>query len=173
MAVVTVKSQAITDQDANPRVAPQAGKGAGFREKSIDGFAAIANGDSIASKYILMRVPSTVYVKELLLSCPATASALADIGLYYASRTEDVGAGVVAGSVVSVAFFSAAQALTGALNGTQIITQTTYTLANRNKPLWEAAGLASDPGGKFDVVATLTAAATGAGSIYLKMNYVE
>lgn len=173
MAVVTVKSQAITDQDASPRVAPQAGKGAGSREKYIDGLAAVANGDSIGSKYLLARVPSNIYVKELMLWCPAITTCAADFGVYYASRQEDIGAGQVAGAVITAAFFAAAQSLAAVLNGTQIITQTTYTLANRQKPLWEALGLTSDPGGKFDIVATLTAAAASAGSIYIKANYTE
>lgn len=173
MAVVTVKSQAITDQDASPRVATQAGKGGGYRDKSIDGFAAVANGDSIGSKFILARVPSNIYLKELMLWTSAITTCAADIGVYKASGAADVGAGQVVGEVISVAFLAAAQSLASVLNGTQVITQTTYLLTNRQKPLWEALGLTSDPGGKFDIVLTLTAAAASAGTVYAKANYVE
>lgn len=175
MAVVTVKSQAITDQDASPRVAPQAGTGGGYRVKEIDSFASVANGDSIASKYILFRVPSTIRVKDLWLENGAITGAIADIGIYYASRQEDVGAGVVAGSVIDADFFASVTSLVAGnavpLNVTN--ESTTYLLSLRDNPLWEALGLTSDPGGKFDIVATLTAASTAAGLIYMKMGYVE
>lgn len=173
MAVVTVKSAAITDQDAIPRVAPQAGRGAGFRDKEIDGFAVVVNGDSIASKYILARIPSNVYVKELMLWTTAITACATDIGIYKASGAADVPPGQVVGEVIDADFFAAAQSLATVLNGAQAMTQTVYTLLNRQKPLWEALGLTSDPGGKFDIVLTLTAAAASNGTVYLKANYVE
>lgn len=174
MAVVTVKSQAITDQDASPRVAPQAGQGAGYRVKEIDAFASVANGDSIGSKYILFRVPSNVRVKDLKLSTTAITTCAGDIGLYKASRVEDVGAGSVAGEVIDADFFASAQSLATALSDANVIDESgVYLTTLRDNPLWEAAGLASDPGGKFDIVITLTAAAASAGTVYAKMGYVE
>ncbi len=175
MAVVTVKSQAITDQDASPRVAPQAGLGAGYRVKEIDAFAAVAATDLSTSKYLLFRVPSTVRVKDLWLECAALGgSCAANIGAYYASRVEDVGAGITPGAVIDADFFASAVSLVSAVTPTNVTNEsTTYLTSLRDNPLWEALGLASDPGGKIDIVATLTADAASGGNIYMKMGYVE
>lgn len=174
MAVVTVKSASITKLDASPREATQAGIGAGYRVKEIDDFVTVTNGDSIGSKYIVSRIPSTVRVKDLWLENAAIATAIADIGVYYASRTEDVGAGVVAGAVIDADFFGTVVSLVAAAGPTNVLNESgTYPPANRGKPIWEALGLTADPGGKFDIVLTLTAAATATGNVYTKLGYVE
>lgn len=175
MAVVTVKSASITDQDASPRVAVQSGKGAGYRAVEIDDFATVAAGDSSTSKYLLFRVPSTIRVKDLWIEWAALGgAAAADFGLYYASRKEDVGAGSVAGAVLDADFFASAVSLVAAGGPTNITNESgVYTTALRDNPLWEAAGLATDPGGKFDIVATLTADAVTGGRIYAKLGFGE
>lgn len=174
MAVVTVKSAPITNLDASPRVANQAGLGAPYRVVENDAFAAVANGDSIGSKYVLIRVPSNARVKDLRLSTTAITTCAGDIGLYYASSANDVGAGQTAGAVIDADFFASAQSLAAALSDSNVIDESgVYLTTLRDNPLWEAAGLTSDPGGKFDIVITLTAAAASAGTVYAKVGYVE
>ena len=48
-----------------------------------------------------------------------------------------------------------------------------FGLADVEKSLWQALGLAADPGKQYDIAVTLTAAAGSAGTIALKMQYVD
>jgi hypothetical protein len=174
MAVVTVKTTSITNQDASPRVAQQAGIGGGARIKRYDDFVTVTNGDSIASKYVMVRIPSTARVKRVFVENVAIAGAIADIGVYYASSVNDISAGQTAGAVISAAFFGSAVALTAAAQGTDVTNESgTYTIDKRNLPIWQALGFTADPGGKFDIVLTLTAAATATGLAALFVDTIE
>lgn len=162
MAVVNVKSTAITNADATPKVLSTPNIARGKLHQSIGG-AAVANGDSIASTYRLARVLSGDRIATLAIYCSAITSAAANIGLY---ETLDNG-GLVANAVAgNAAIFAAAQSLAAALNGVNI-TYSVTTLANAEKRVWELLGLASDPGKSYDLVLTLTAAATAAGTLLM------
>lgn len=172
MAVVTTKSLAVTNSDALPQtLSPQRIDGGRLRERV--GFVEATATDSIGSVYRLMRINSVDRVSRLLLSCDAITTAVGDIGLY------DVSA-VNAGAVVDVDFFASAQALTAALVNTDVTHEADpadagagFGLADIEKPLWQALGLAADPGKQYDVAITLTAAATGAGTVSLKLQYID
>ena len=107
MAVVTLKSTAVTNSDALPQtLSPQRIDGGRLRERV--GVVEASATDSIGSVYRLMRINSVDRVSRLLLSCDAITTAVGDIGLY------DVTA-VNTGAVVDADFFASAQALTSAL----------------------------------------------------------
>ena len=173
MGVVTVKSTTITNLDASPRVSAQAGTGGGYEVKEIDSIVAAAATDSSTSKYIFFRVATEIRVKDLWLESAALGGSCAiDIGVYYADRKEDCATGILPGTVITAAFFSSAVAVASAVTKTDVTNESgTYTTALRSQPLWQALGLASDPGGKFDIVATSTANAASGGNIYLKMGF--
>lgn len=164
MAVVTVKSTAITNADAKPKQFSTPNIARGKLHQSI-GVAAVANGDSIASQYRLCRVLSGDRLGTLALFCTAITGASANIGLY---ETNDNGGGPVVTATVtgtqSAAILAAAQSLATALNGVNI-TYSVTTLANMEKKVWELLGFTTDPGRSFDLVVTLTAAATAAGTV--------
>lgn len=167
MAVVTTKSTAVTNRDAIPRVIND-GRFERASVKNAYGMVAVVSGDSIASKYILAQIPTTAVVKDVKLSISAITTCAGDIGLYNPTAKDGT-----AGTVISAAFFSAANSLASALNKATIMTQTTYTFAKREQPIWQAAGLTSDPGGFLDVVVTLTAAAGSAGNISADVEYTD
>jgi len=167
MAVVTVKSTQITNRDAVPRTInnPAAVSGA------VQQFAATAeaaNGDSIASKYIMGQIPSNAVGEIIKLYCDAITSGAADIGIY---RTTADG-----GAVVDVDFYASAQSIASAITtGTEVQHEADATdagagfgLADLEKPLWQRLGLTADPNVTYDVVVTLTAATTAAGTIGLR-----
>lgn len=172
MAVVTTKSVAVTNADALPQtLSPQRIDGGRLRERL--GFVEATATDSIASVYRLVRINSGDRISRVLLSCDAITTAVGDIGIYDVSS-------VNAGAAVDVDFFASAQALTAALVNQDVTHEadaadagTGFGLADVEKPLWLALGLASDPGKQYDVAVTLTAAATGAGTIGLKLQYVD
>lgn len=166
MAVVTVKASAISLRDGTPPAKPGLSLGARV-EYMQRATVEIANGDSIGSKYLLASIPSSATVSELLKFSDAVTSAAADFGLY---RTTQDGS-----AVVSVAFFGSAVSIaTADTTGTNIAHEsTTYDIANVEKPLWQALGLSTDPGLVYDVVATLTAAATAAGTLTTVLRYTQ
>lgn len=160
MAVVTTKSAAITARDTN---AIANGGLVGAKVLRSIGSVAVANGDSIASKLILVSLPSNVIIHSIQLSCSAITSAAADVGLYRATAD--------GGAVVDVDAFAAAQSIATALNNLQLrglIDANKITIERR---LWEIAGLSADSNTHYDVVATLTAAATAAGTVNLTVEY--
>lgn len=165
MGIVTVKSSVITNRDATPAVISNASV-ANSRLHEAVATVEVANGDSIASKYIMASVPSNARISRVLLSCDAIASTTAaDIGVY--KTTKDGGA------VVDADLFASAQVLTSALVNTDVTHESgVFGIDEVEKPLWEIAGLSADPGIMYDVVVTLTAAAEAAGTVSLKVQYV-
>lgn len=169
MAVVTVKSTIIANRDASPVVLTDPNISGGKFQEGM-GRATVTNGDSIGSKYLLTQVPSNARISSLNLFCDAITGAAANIGVYNPTNKDGS-----AGSVVSVSLFAAAQSIATAIqNGSNVINQsTTNSLANQEKPLWQAAGLSADPGGMLDIVATLTAAATATGDLSIRAGYLS
>lgn len=161
MAVVTVKSTAIANLDSSPAVQNQPNLQRGTVRASI-GYAPVANGDSIGSQYRLARIRSGDRLHGLTLFCTAITSAAANVGLY----------AVNGGAVVNAAIFAAAQSIASALpTGTNLLFSVT-TLDLVEKRVWELLGLSSDPKVEYDVVLTLTAAATAAGKVALHVSTV-
>lgn len=161
MAVELVKSAGITAQDLNNSVDSKIQQG-GVR--STVGIGAVTNTASIASIVRLVRIQSNARITLASLFCTAITSAAGDVGLY---RTADDG-----GAVVDADFFIAAQTLAAASPGLNVIGGNLLSPANREKRLWEALGLAADPGIYYDVAVTLTAAATAAGTMGLELQWV-
>lgn len=160
MAVVALKSTAVTNSDAHTSNTSYIANG---HNRNSVGMIAVANGDSIASTYRLVRIPSGARMSAVRLACTAITSAAGDIGLY---QTADNG-----GAVVDADFFVAAQSIASALTATDVIGGNVLTPANREKRVWEAIGLTADPQRDYDIAVTLTAAATAAGSMALTVDY--
>lgn len=170
MAVVTVKSTQITNRDATPKVITNSALTQAM-VRMFSATAEAANGDSIGSKYIMGQIPSNAVGEIVKLYCDAITSGAADIGIY--RNTADGGA------VVDVDFYASAQSIAAAIaTGTEVQHEADaadagagYGLADLEKPLWQRLGLTSDPNVLYDVVLTLTAATTAAGTIALRVQW--
>lgn len=164
MAVVTLKSSAITSRDtpelANANIMD--GKMRGFVGKC-----ALSNGDSANSILIFASVPSNARIHELKLSAPDIGTTTTmDLGLY---RTTADG-----GAVVDVDFFGSAISLKdGAINASDVTHEAAgaFALDDSEKMIWEALGLSADPGIMYDIAGTLVGAADAAGDVVLKGQY--
>lgn len=183
MSVDHVKSIAITSLDTPfatvpaPAFISTAGEGSVGVLKMIDGYVTAVASSSINATYQLVRVPSNVKVKAIVLESEAQGQGSFDIGVYYAtdgSNALSVTGGLLAAAAISQAFFASAVDLTSAYGPTNVTNESgTNVIAKRFQPLWQAIGLTTDPGGNFDIVATVTTAVTtGTGKIYLKLDYV-
>lgn len=164
MAVVTVKSSLITARDSGGKSTLSTGPRRLYDQADT---VELTNGDSIGSKFILGSVPSSASMRELTVLCDAITAAAADVGLY---RTTQDG-----GAVVDADLFGSAVSLATAITtGTNILHESgVLDIANLAKPLWQVLGLSSDPQLMYDVVATLTAAATATGTLTARITYAQ
>lgn len=173
MAVELPKATAIANADASNPATLINNKLYGARIKEGVGTVEVTSSASIASILRLARVHSSWRISSVLLSSDAITSAAGDVGLY------DVAAKGVEGAVVDVDFFASAVSLASAQQNTDVTHEALGTgnqngeIANVEKPIWQVLGLASDPGKFYDVAVTLTAAATAAGTVSAKVQYVD
>lgn len=164
MAVVTVKSQAITNRDASPAVINDAAHSGG----GLRGFiaaAAITSGDSIGSKYILGSVPSNAVIHSVQVVSPDIGTTTtADVGLYQTTAN--------GGAAADVDLFDDALSLKdGALSNAEVAFSNVITPANSYKKIYEHLGLSADSNRMYDVVLTLDGAADGTGTVIVKVVY--
>lgn len=171
MAVVALKSTAVTNATTTPRVQNPVGVENG-QVVRVQGFAVIANGDSVGSTYRIGKIRSADYVDQIRVYAPDIGTTTAgDLGLY------DLLTASNGGSVVDVDFFASALSLNaGALNGSDITFEAAAAgglITNGEKRVWEALGLTSDPGKEYDVTLTLTGAADAAGTALFRIYVVR
>lgn len=171
---MTTKSTSVTNLDAIPVTRPTAGEGAPGRYKHVGDYATAPINTGAGGIVQFVRIPSTAKVKEVFLESAAQTQGTYDIGLYYSSSTVDGTAAANQGVVLDADFFASAVSCASAVpKATQVNESGTYTVAKRNQPIWQAAGLTSDPGGFFDVCATSTNTVTVGGLMSVEIGYVE
>lgn len=176
MAVENLKSVSITNLDASPVVMNTAGKGSPGRINHVGDFATVSAAASVLSTYQLARIPSNAKVKSVIFESEAQGAGKFQLGLYYSDSTNDGTPAANRGAVLSVSFFANDIDCAAAVNRAGFTNSGgSYTLDKRNKAVWDAAGLSVDPGGFFDLVATVhtTAVTTGTGKIGGEVEYIE
>lgn len=149
MGVVTKQGQGYANSIANAAVDGLFAEGI---VKNVYSQVAVANGDSIGSTHFFARVPSD---GRLLPNSILRDSNIASLTSYSVGINQPNGGAVISATCL--------------LNAADIHTagdsQLGPATGSWNKRFWEIAGLASDPGGYLDIVGTMNAAATGAGTI--------
>ena len=175
MAVKHQQSTQITNAQAVPVVPNNTGNGAGGKLVEITGSVVLVASQDAASTVRLVRVPTNAKVKRVVLTSQAQTQGTFDIGVYYPVDGPTGKPDLLANTIIA-AFFASAIDLTSAYAPTDVTNESgTYTIDLWNQPLWKALGLASDPGGVFDIVATCVSAAvtTATGIMGLSVAYVE
>jgi hypothetical protein len=158
--VVAAKSAPLTNADASLSRLNSASVDRA-RMLTARGVVSVANPQSIGSTFRMFRVRSGDMIHAILLDCTAITGAAADIGIY---RTTMQG-----GAAVDADFFGSAVSLATAVANLDVTRESgVLTVANMERPLWQALGLAADPSLEYDVTLTLTAGATAAGNICLR-----
>ena len=156
MAVVNTTTTAIASADAASSKFAKSGEPEVVKVGTVE----VASGDSIGSTLRLIRVPSNMRITALELSSDAITSAAADIGVYDISANGS--------AVVDVDQFGSAVSLATAQDKTNVLHEAVPAdISKMGQPLWQRLGLSADPGKAYDLVATLTAAATAAGTVTL------
>lgn len=167
MVTETLKSTSITNLDATPVIRPTGAEGAPGYLRHINDFLTPTSGKTAGSIYRFVRIPSYARVKAVIVAGAAQTVGKYDFGLYHSDSTVDgtpvsKNNGTILNSD-SLSYFASDYSFASAVNDANITNLRLHTPAQRNKPIWQAAGLSSDPGGYFDVAATLkTDLSTGA-----------
>jgi len=165
VAIVNVLSAEITALDASQTVSTLVRRGVLLEDATA---VVVTNGDSIASTYRLHRLPSNARLAQLLIVNGTISSAAADFGIYYS--TAGGSAVIDADAIASAVAISSPNA--AFLDITHEAAAGGALIASLRAPLWQWAGLASDPGGNLDIVMTLTAAATATAGLSSLCRYV-
>ena len=181
MTADALKSASITALDTlsvsgTPILENTSGAGAAANMKDILDFVTPTTGGlvSTSSKYKMVRLPTSAKLKTLTLKVDgaldsSTGLAL-DVGAYYSDSTVDGTPAASQGTSISVNCFAAALTSFRSSAVADVNALTAFALAKRNKRLWDALGLTSDPGGFIDIVVAVQAAATTAVSSVLGLS---
>lgn len=165
---LTLKSTAITNREAVPPVLNTAGAGAaGILREVMSSLQTVTASLTTTSIIRMVEVPSNAVISQVMLYNAAQASGAVDVGVYRVNKD--------GGAVVNSTLFATAVDISAAIDGTDITNESTSnTIAKRTQPLWQAAGLATDPGGTLDIALTVaTSVTTGTGAIALKVRYID
>lgn len=179
MTTEALKSTPITNLDSVPVVANTTGEGAPGNLRSVSGYVTVSASMAAGSTYRLVRLPSTAKVKQVLFESEAQGAGKFNLSVYYSDATLDgtqpVNQGLIVPTTGDQFFASDIDCASAVALGDKTNESGNYTLALRNKPLWSALGLTSDPGGFLDVVAVVhtTDVTTGTGKLGVTVNYVE
>ena len=123
----------------------------------------VGAADTTGSTYRLCRVRSSSRISSMSIVNAAMAGTTAvSVGLYQPGN---------GGPVVSVALFGSAISLAAA--STAVGTPVALPLAQFGQRVWEALGLAADPGVEYDIVITTTAQTGVAGTLGLKLTWCD
>lgn len=165
---LTLKSTAITNREASPSVANNPGDGGpGFVRSVVGYLASVTESLSITSIIRMVEVPSNARVSRIRFKSGAQAAGKFDLGVYRNNKD--------GGAVVDVDLFGSAIDCASAVDTAEAeVESTNYTDAKHVQPLWQAAGMSSDPGGTLDIAATVvtTDVTTGTGSLLVDAEYV-
>lgn len=173
----TIKSTYIANRDATPTV-PTSAAIAGGLVREAEGFVTTSAAAASGSYYPMVSVPSNARVSSVVAQSAAQGtSCAADIGVYVPTQTNAallaLNSGYTGGAAISAAFFASALAIATATASTEVINESgTNTIAKQEKELWDALGLASDPGCDLDIGYKLTADTVAGGQLGLKVKYV-
>lgn len=143
------------------------GINAAAETRTILSLVSIANGDSIASKYMIGEVPADAIIdpQSVLTTTAITSASDCDVGLAYPNG----GAMIVADCIVNgQTLASAATVSLAAATGSGVAVP-----ANMKKPAWELAGLTANPGGNLALWLTINAAAAAAGTVWFNLDYAK
>lgn len=178
MTVEALKSTSVTNLDATPVVANATGRGAEGYIKSLADYFVPSAAASTTSTYRTLRVPTNCKMQDLLFESEAQGAGKFNVSVYYSDDQRDGTSQANSGVIVPTTgdqFFASDIDCASAVVKASIINESGNNSAiNRGKALWDALGLATDPGGMFDIVAVVhtTSITTGLGKVGLEARFV-
>lgn len=168
MAVdLTLKSPQITNREAAPPVLNNPGLGSGAVVKVAFGhLASVPAALSITSIIRLCEVPSNAVVHRVEFQAAAQGAGAFDIGVYRNNKD--------GGAAVDADLFATAINVASTIVIFNVTNESTgNTIAKQAQPIWQAAGMSSDPKTTLDLALTVatTAVTTGTGAVAARIWY--
>lgn len=121
--------------------------------------------DSNTSTYRLARLPSNAILKEVVYENSAlTGGSSYSLGFYDVPEVNN-------GAVISASALASAVSLVSASSGFGSNGMSNVSIDNKEKQIWELAGLTSDPKKLIDIAFVANTASTVAGTISLSIAY--
>jgi hypothetical protein len=178
MSVVTLKSNAITNRDATPKLLTDA-LISGASTNQAYGYVFTGASDSAASNYKLCQVPSEARLSSLdFVNWALGSGCVLDVAAWYPTTLQSGGgaflAQSLAGTLISSSTFTTNIVGNTANTTFSQLMITTGTQASPNyweQPLWALLGLAADPECPIDVGFSVRLAVASAGYIAMKASY--
>jgi hypothetical protein len=180
MAVFTEKSTLISNRDATPKVFTDNLVSGGDMKESEGYITTGSAADSVGSIYRLCTVPSRARVSQVLMSCTALgAGGAIEVGVYWPDYSPfPIGPFGVhplpgdPGTAIDANLFASALSVAAAQSMVDITDQSgNNTIQLQEMSLWQAAGLAADPGIDLDICAQVTTVLAAAGQLALKVRF--
>lgn len=178
MTTEALKSKQITDLDATPPVAGTSGEYASGELRHVGGFVTVSASMAAGSTYRLVRIPTNAKVKGIVFESEAMGAGKFNLSVYYSDSqndgTQPAKQGLIVPTTGDQFFASDIDCASAVVRGDKTNESGNYTMDLRNKPLWSALGLTSDPSGFFDLVAVVhtTDVTTGAAKLGAEVLYV-
>lgn len=181
-----LKSASIVNLDAQPILPNTTGEGAPAIVRNITDFVTTVAGDLVGTTYQLVRVPTNAVIKRVAASWAASGGGKVQLSVYYSDSTNldgtasaNVSSPPTIVPTTGAAFFANDIDTTSAAGWTDETFQNaansgSYTQSMINQHLWQALGLATDPGGFFDIVAVVhTTGVTNAFLLALSVDFAD
>ena len=186
MAAVTRKSTALTNRDALPNSGTTDTIARGAMRQAT-GYVSAVSGDTSASLYPLVTVPSNARISAIQLNCAALGSAdKVDVGVYWPTLPPPLAPGISFGTVVaggavgssgSNFFASAYNGVSAAQIDVSVInSNSANSIPDQELELWNALGLTQDPNSMFDIAVVPNkngSGINGSGYIGLRVTWCE
>jgi len=180
MTASTVKSEAVTNIEANPITALD--RKAGVLKTIVDQDAILTTSiDEVGDIMLFCPIPSNAVILDVSvlnddLDSHSTPALAADVGLYYSGigGTQALN-GKTSGVVLDAdCFASAVTTFQAAVTSWTSLRYEAANITTAEQEAWEIGGLSADPGGLFYVGITVTtqAATAAAGDIVVKVEYI-
>ena len=178
MAATTVKSEEVTNIEANPIVIRD--KKQGEMKLAFDQIeVAITSEDEVGDIILACPIPSNAVLMDVLIlndALDAVADLAVDVGLYYSGiGGSQIADGNTSGTVIDAdAFASAYAGLQAAQKTWSSVRFEADDIVDVKKEAWDVGGLSADPGGIFYIGFTVTtpAATDAAGSLVTRVDYI-
>jgi hypothetical protein len=168
MATANTKCNNVTNRDATPRVMNPTYRMGGILKEQV-GTVEILAADDNNSVYRVGFVHSSWRISDIIRYNDAITSGTDfDVGLYDTAEN--------GGAVININCFADAVSLaSGSVTGTNDLYEagSDVGVEDIEQQVWEMAGLSSDPNKWMDVCYTGVAVGSGAGTLSVKIRYVE
>jgi len=176
MTTYTIKSTAITNRDATPKVVSDASESNGDVRESFGYVQSNGAADGAGSKYLLCSIPANARLTDLgFQSSGLGTSCTLDIGAWYPTWMPN-GSGLDVSkqsTAINTTIFASAYACSNAVESTNLLSNAQMAINKQDQVLWAMAGLTVDPGPEMmiDIVVYVHAAVALQGYVALRAKY--